>query len=114
VEGDRDQEVERHFAFVPRVQHPALAVHAAGVELGHQIDPLVREQMRQRLRCHRLGERAVERCDVRELDAVSHAALREVPVGEERELQGRGRTLDRHLDHVHHEASTLESRQCVA
>ena len=59
----------------------------------------------------RLGERAVERGDVGDLDLVADAALGEVPVGQEAELERRDRALDRHVDHVDDEPATVERRQ---
>ena len=68
-----------------------------------------REQPGQLLRGDRLRERAVERRRVDELDAVADAALAEVPVGEERELERRDRALDRHVDEVDDEAAAVEA-----
>ena len=60
------------------------------------------------LRRDRLGERAVERRHVGELDPVADAALVEVPVGEEAELERRDRALDRHVDDVDDHAAAVE------
>ena len=60
------------------------------------------------LRRDRLRERAVERRRVDELDLVPNAALPEVPVREERELEGGDRALDRHVDEIHDDASAVE------
>ena len=57
----------------------------------------------------RLGEGAVERRRVDELGAVADAALAQVPVGEEGELERRDRALDRHVDEVHDEAAAVEA-----
>jgi hypothetical protein len=59
------------------------------------------------------GEGAVERGHVDELDALADAALAEVGVGQEEQLQRRHRALDRHLAHVRDEASTVERGQGV-
>ena len=62
----------------------------------------------------RLREGAVERRRVDELDAVPDAALAEVPVGEERELERCDRALDRHVDEVDDQPSSVEALEpCV-
>ena len=57
----------------------------------------------------RLREGAVERRRVDELGAVADAALAQVPVGEEGELERRDRALDRHVDEVHDEPAAVEA-----
>ena len=47
--------------------------------------------------------------DVDELDAVADAALAQVPVGEERELERRDRALDRHVDEVDDQPAAVEA-----
>ncbi len=101
MERDGDEEIERHFALVVGDEATAGAVDLAGVELGDEVDVLLREQPAERLRRDRLRERGIERRHVGDVDVVTDAALLEVPVGEERELQRRHRALDRHVDDVH-------------
>ena len=98
VQRDRDQQVEGDLALVPADEPPAGAVDLAGGELGHQRDALLGEQPGEMLGGDGLGERAVERRDVGQLDVVADAALAEVPVGQEAELERRDRALDRHVD----------------
>ena len=57
----------------------------------------------------RLGEGAVERRDVGDLDGVADAALAQVPVGQEAELERRDRALDRHVDRVDDEPAAVEA-----
>ena len=61
-----------------------------------------------------LRERPVERRDVDELDPVADAALAEVPVGEEGELERRDRALDRHVDEVDDQAAAVEALERAA
>ena len=58
------------------------------------------------------GERAVQRRDAGQLNAVADAPLPEVVVGQEAELRRRGRALDRHIDDVHDEPAGGEPLQC--
>ena len=76
--------------------------------------PLSAEHARRARGGDRLGERPVERRDVGQLDPVADAALAEVPVGEEAELERRDRALDRHVDHVHDEPAAVEGRPARA
>ena len=75
-----------------------------------QRDLAARRASRRGARRDRLGERALERGDVVDLDLVAHPPLREERVGEEGELQRRNRALDRHLGHVDDEPAAVASR----
>ena len=116
VQRDGDEQVEVELAAVVGAELAADAVDLAGVELGHQLDLLLGEQARQVLGGDRLGEGAVERGRVDELGAVADAALAQVPVGEEGELERRDRALDRHVDQVHDQPAAVEAleRRCAA
>ena len=72
----------------------ARAVHLAGVELGDHSTPS-RPAGPKAWRGNRFGERGVQRRDVDSSTPVADAALVEVPVGKEAELQRRDRALDR-------------------
>jgi hypothetical protein len=63
---------------------------------------------------HRLGERALERRRVDDLDLVAHAALGEERLGQEQELERRDRALDRHLGDVDHQPPPGEALERVA
>ena len=62
----------------------------------------------------RLGERALQRRHVGDLDPVAHAALGEERLGQEGELERRDRALDRHLDDVHDEPAAGQVAQLLA
>ena len=109
VQGHHDREVEGHLPPVVADQPPAHAVDLSGVELADHLDPPLGEHAPQRLGGDRLGEGAVERGGVGDLDLVPDAALGEVPVGQEAELQRRDRALDRHVDHVDDESAAGEA-----
>src|ERR1700694_3969098 len=85
-----------------------LGVDATGVELGDQLDVLAMEQIAESARGHRLGEGAVERRYVRQVDLVPNALLSEEPVGQEAELQRSDWTLDGHVDDIDRDAAALE------
>ena len=65
------------------------------------------------LRGDRLGEAAVERRREDDLGAVADAALAQVPVRQECELDRCDRALDRHVDDIHDERAALERGQCL-
>ena len=109
VHRDDDGQVEGDLALVVADEPSAVAVDLAGVELGDQLDAALLEHPAERRRRGRLGERAVQRGDVGELDLVADAAFVEVPVGQEAELERRHRALDRHVDHVDDEPTALEA-----
>ena len=102
------EQVERHLAVVERDEATRRAVDLAGVELGDQIDVLLREETTERLRRGGLRERPVEWSDVGDVDVVADAPLVEEPVGQEGELQRRNRALDRHVDDVDDQPTTVE------
>jgi hypothetical protein len=77
----------------------AWAVHLSGVELGDEADALVLEQAVELPVAHRLSKGAVERRDIGQVNLVPDAALAEMRVGQEAELQRRDRALDRHVHH---------------
>ena len=108
VDRDDDGEIEGDLPAVVADEPPTAAVDLAGVELGDQLDAPLLEHPAQRLRRRRLGEGAVQRSDVRQLDLVADPALAEVPVGQEAELERRHRALDRQVDHVDHDPAPLE------
>ena len=111
VHGDDDGEVEGDLAPVEADQPSTVAVDLAGVELGDQLDASLLQHPAEGRRRGRLGERAIQRGDVGQLDAVTDAALVEVPVGQEAELERRHRALDGQIDHVDHDPSALEPLQ---
>ena len=90
------------------------AVDLAGAELGHELDLLLGEQVGEVLGGDRLGEAAVERRREHELGARADAALAQVPVGEEGELDRRDRALDRHVGDVHDEPAAVEALERAA
>jgi len=59
----------------------------------------------------RLRERTVEGSRIDELDPFADTALTQVPVGEEGELERRDRALDRHVDQVHDQPTSVETLQ---
>ena len=83
----------------------------AGVELGHQLNALAGQQAAQIPVADRLGERAIQRRDIGQLNTVPDPPPVEVVIGEEAELQRSDRALDRHVDHVDHQPATAEPRQ---
>ena len=93
---------------------PTALVHEAWLRLNGSAaaDPNNRAQFfhaaAESMRRDRLGERPVERRHEEDLDPVAHLPVPEVVVGEERELEGSHRTLDRQIDEVHDEASAVE------
>jgi hypothetical protein len=118
VQRDADEQVEGDLALVVADQPAVLAVDLSGGELGLQGDPLLGEQVGEMGGGDGLGEGAIERGDVGELDGVADAALAEVPVGQEAELQRSDRALDRHVDRVDDQPACFEagraSRSAVA
>ena len=111
VQGHHDRQVEGDLPPVVGDQAFPGAVHLAGVELGHQLDVLLRQQPGQGPGGDGLGERAVQGGDISQLDLVADTAFGEEPVGEEAELERGDRALDRQVDHVHHEPSRGEPGQ---
>ena len=111
VEGDHHGEVELEFAAVEGDEPTSGAVDLAGVELGYQLDVLLGQEPAELGRRHRLGEGAVERRDVDQIDAIADPTFAEVPVGEEAELQRCDRALDRQVDHVDHQPAAVEGGQ---
>src|SRR5438094_278580 len=63
------------------------------------------------LRGDRLRKGTVKRGCVHELRPCADAALTQVPVGEERELERRDRTLDRHVDEVDDQAAAVAAAE---
>ncbi len=108
VERHRDEQVEGHLAVVVAHEPSAGAVHLARRELRDEPDALGGQKAGQLLGRDRLRERAVERRDERQLDVVAHAAVVEVPVGEERQLERRDRALDGKVDEAHDDPSAVE------
>ena len=104
-------QIERHLATVVADEFAAASVDLAGVELGDQMDALVFQQRGERRRCDWLGERAVQGRGVSDLDLVADAAIGEVPVGEEAELERSNWALDGHVDDVDHELAAFEVGQ---
>ena len=111
MERDHHGEVEGDLAAVVADEPAAGAVDLAGVELGDQLDAPLGEHPAELAGGDGLGEGAVERRGVGDLHLVADAALGEVPVGQEAELERRDRALDRHVDHVHHEPAAVEGGQ---
>src|SRR3990172_5530536 len=75
VERDRHEQVERKLALVPADQAPGLAVDTARRELRLEPDAPLLQEAGERLRRDGLRERAVERRDVGQLDALPDAPL---------------------------------------
>ena len=105
------RQVELHLAAVVGGEVATRPVDLSCVELGHQIDALLRQHSRKLRRGHRLGEGAVERGDVRQLHLVTDAALVEVPVGQEAELERGDRALDGHVHDVDDQPAAVEGGQ---
>ena len=119
VQRDDHGQVERHHALVigdqpacrmmPRRACPDGArLDGAGVELGHQVDALVRQQAAELLIADGFGEGAIQGRDVGQVHPVADAPLAEVIVGQEAELQRRDRAFNRHVDHVDYEPAAAE------
>ncbi len=104
---DGDQQIKGDLTFVVRTDEMLLVVHFHDHEFGLQFDVLIIEHAAQSCCGARFGEGAAERRGVDELDLVADAALVEIPVGQEEELQRRHRALDRHLGHVEHHSTAL-------
>jgi hypothetical protein len=110
-------QVEGHHALVVGDQAAPGArrtLDGPGAELGHQVDALGGQQASQLPAGHRLGERAVQRCDVGEVHAIPDAAVAEVVVREEAELQRRDRALDRQVDDADGQPAAGEGVQRLA
>ena len=108
VKRDGHEQIEGDLAAVVGDEPAADSVDLAGVELGHELDLLLAEQMGEVLGGDRLGEAAIERGREHELGVRADAALAQVPVGEEGELDRRDRALDRHVGDVHDQPAALE------
>ena len=102
VQRDHNGHIEGHLPLVVGDEPSSLTVDLTGVELGHQVDPALREHAPEPFRGNRLGERGIQRSHICDVHRIPHLAVGEEPVGEERELQRCNRTLDRHVDHVDH------------
>ena len=111
VQRDHDRQVERDLTAVVGDELPARAVYLAGVELRDDADAHVLEQPAELTVAHGLGERPVERRDVGQVDLVPDAALVEIRVGEEAELQRGDRALDRHVHHRNGPPAAIELGQ---
>src|SRR6266540_3878542 len=112
VRRDRHEQVVGDPAVVIGDELPALRVHLGSRELRLDGDAFLLQQRRQKPVAGGPGERAVQRRRVHEVHAVADAAAREVVVGEEEELEGSDRALDRHLDDVDDEAASGKAREC--
>ena len=108
MEGDDRREVEGDLTAVVADEPTAGAVDLAGVELGGQLDVAFGEHSAELAGGDGLGEGGVEGGCVGDLYLVADAALGEVPVGQEAELERGDRALDRHVDHVHDQPATIE------
>ncbi len=111
MQRDDNGEVEGDLATVVADQPSAGAVDLAGVELGDQLDSPLRQHPAEMLGSDGLRERTVERRRVGDVDLIADAALGEVPVGQEAELERCDGALDRHVDHVHHQTAPVEGLQ---
>ena len=121
VHRHHDRQIEGHLATVVTDELGTRAVDIgaddclsndmAGVELGDQVHALLLQQRCKGCRGDGLGDRTVERGGVGDLHLVADAALGEVPVGQEAELQRSDRALDRHVDDVDDQLAALEVGQ---
>ena len=114
VERDRDEQVVRHAAVVVGDELLGVRVDALDGEVGLHVDVAVGEHAAELAGGDGLGEGAVQRGDVDDLDLLARPALPEPRVGQERELQRRDRALDRHVGDVDDEASAPEHAQGLA
>ena len=110
MQRDHHREIERNFAAVVADQ-PAAGVDLAGVELGHELDAAFLEHPAELAGGDRLREGSVEWRRVGDLHLVAHAALGEVPISQEAELERRDGALDRHVDDVDDEPAAVEGRE---
>ena len=109
MERNGDEQVEVELAAVVRDELAADSVHLARVELGHELDLLLGQEPREVVRARLLREGAVKRRHIHDLGASADLSLAQEPVGEEGKLERRHRTLDRHVDQVHEQATAREA-----
>jgi hypothetical protein len=105
-------EIEGNFPIIEGHQPSTGPVNFTSIELGDELNIMLSEHATEPFGGDRLGERGVERSDVREFHVLSDPSLLEIPIGQETELKWRHWALDRHLDDVDHETSALECGQC--
>ena len=113
VRRDRDEQVEGEGPPVVGVEGGGLVVDALDGEVRCDPDAPVLEEVAEGRRGDGLGEGTVERGDEGDVDEVPDAALAEVVLDEEGELQGCHGALDRHLADVDEEPAALEALERV-